>query len=148
GDVPPPRPRRTHPPAGPQISRSCAAGPGSAPDLADLAGLSHALGHPPYGHNGERALDEVARGFGGYEGNAQTVRILSRLEPKLVDAEGRGMGLNLTRAALDAATKYPWLPRAGTSKFGAYDEDADTLRWVRQGAPGDRRCLEAQIMDF
>src|SRR5690606_33281130 len=47
-----------------------------------------------------------------------------------------------------AATKYPWLPREGTRKFGAYADDADTLAWIRQGAPGDTRCLEAQIMDF
>ena len=76
------------------------------------------------------------------------MRILSRLEPKVVDGDGRGVGLNLTRAALDAATKYPWLPREGTRKFGAYPDDADTLAWIRQGAPGDTRCLEAQIMDF
>ena len=66
-----------------------------------------------------------------------------RLEPK-VD----GTGLNLTRATLDAATKYPWLRRPGLRKFGAYADDAALLAWVREGAPAGRCCLEAQIMDW
>ena len=79
----------------------------------------------------------------GFEGNAQTLRILMRLEPK-VD----GTGLNLTRATLDAASKYPWLRRSGLRKFGAYADDAALLAWVRDGAPPGRCCLEAQIMDW
>src|SRR5579871_126342 len=133
-----PRTRLTHSLECAQIGRELGQEIGCDPDLVDAACLAHDIGHSPFGHNGEAALNELAAPYGGFEGNAQSLRLLTRLEPKVP-----GAGLNLTRATLE----YPWFGEPGV-KFGVYAEDAEVFRWIRQGAPDRRSCLEAQVMDW
>jgi dGTPase len=143
-----PRTRLTHSLEVAQIAREMGEELGCDPDITDTAGLAHDLGHPPFGHNGESVLNELAVSCGGFEGNAQTLRVLTRLEAKVLTAEGKSTGLNLTRATLDACCKYPWLRQEETPKFGVYDDDLEVFEWIRDSGLGVRRCLEAQVMDW
>jgi dGTPase len=130
-----------------QTSEGVAGAGGIDPDVVEAAGLAHDLGHPPFGHIAETRLSELVdeKGSDGFEGNAQTFRILTRLT-----AHRRGYrGLNLTRATLNAVLKYPW-PRdpAGFrhKKFGVYEDDRMSFDFVRDNV--GRKSLEAEIMDF
>ena len=150
------RTRLTHSLEVAQVGRELARYLGCDPDIVDTACLSHDLGHPPFGHHGETILDALCIDIGGFEGNAQTLRLVTRIEPKVIADDGRPAGLNLTRASLDALTKYPWARSeasvgrrdSGVRKFGVYDDDRGVFDFYREGIENGKRCVEAQVMDL
>ena len=139
----------------------CAWG-GLNPDVVETAGLAHDLGHPPFGHHGEEVICksvEKNKDKNGFEGNAQSFRIVTRLAAHMdndrdldddPDADDDS-GLNLTRATLNAILKYPWLREKfgkRKQKWGAYRADKDRFMWVRSGRPDKSPDLEAELMDW
>lgn len=126
------------------------------PDLIEAACYAHDLGHPPFGHNGERALQEmmIAHSKSLFEGNAQSFRIVTSLEPKIRYAQ-RSCGLDLTRTTLKAILKYPWVENAdmleegAKRKFCIYNEDADleVFHWLLDGEE-PTRTLATEILEI
>jgi dGTPase len=129
---------------------------GLDPNAAEAAGLAHDLGHPPFGHIAEQELDTLTRRAGavdGYEGNAQSFRIVVRLassDARSPDALPLA-GLNLTRGTLDGILKYPWGYGESTAypdKWGYYQTERDVFAWVRERKAPGQRSLIAEIMDW
>lgn len=140
-------------------------------DLIEFASLAHDLGHPPFGHNGEKALDQCMKAYGGFEGNAQTLRILSRVEKKVyskeidhddacgISKEGVDLrlGLNLTYRSLAAILKYdnpiPKVRRGASVKLvkGYYPSEKKLVDQIKKYV-GDKarsfKTIECQIMDI
>ncbi len=125
---------------------------GVDPDVVESAGLAHDLGHPPFGHVAEQELNQLvthSKVMSGFEGNAQSFRIITKLALQSSDKAG----LNLTRATLNATLKYPWLRGTGGShqlKWGAYQTEKRELDWARELAePGNvDKSAEARLMDW
>jgi dGTPase len=117
-------------------------------ETAAAAALAHDLGHPPFGHLAEKALDEQAKTWGGFEGNAQSFRIVTFLALRSDDYRG----LNLTQRTLNAVLKYPWLrdpdDKKKRKKWGAYFSEEEDLGFGRALSAGEERSIEAQIMDW
>lgn len=135
----------------PKLAAANADDPGLAvdEDVVEAAGLAHDLGHPPFGHAAEEKLDQLAKAHGceeGFEGNAQSFRIVACLEVRGVSLSP---GLGLTRATLNALLKYPWgwaERKPGKRKFGVFREERQIFDWCRGHLNG--KTLEAQIMDW
>lgn len=141
---------------------------GLDPDVVETAGLAHDLGHPPFGHHGEKviheAVDNATRGTAGaateagvgdsdgFEGNAQSFRILTRLAAHSNSSSDRDdAGLNLTRATLNSILKYTWFrgdSKKYPKKWGAYRSDRKRFQWVRGIDSNQRKSLEAELMDW
>ena len=118
------------------------------PDVVEAACLAHDLGHPPFGHVAEHCLNELAHLHGGFEGNAQSFRIVSRLASR----SGAYGGLDLTCATLAALLKYPWLKGDNPdkrNKWGAYKSEIESFAFAARLLPAlNKRTVEAELMDW
>ncbi|WP_198016816.1 dGTP triphosphohydrolase [Rubidibacter lacunae] len=148
------RTRVTHSIEVAQIGRSLAAIAGVPDSLVEAACLAHDLGLPPFGHAGEETLDRLMQSYGGFEGNAQTLRVIARLEEK----SRTYPGLNLCRSTLLGVLKYPYRRNPHRNKF-LYDEDLDDYAdWLFAGTDAEPiatdskkvlpRSLVCQLMDW
>jgi len=119
---------------------------GLDPDVVEAACLAHDLGHPPFGHVGEEALHAFIKDENGFNGNAQSFRIISKLSFR----NAAEAGLNLSRATLNAVLKYPWLRASGKKerRWGAYRTEVATFNFARDRHSEDEPSLEARIMDW
>jgi dGTPase len=125
-------------------------------DLVEAICLSHDIGHPPFGHAGERVLNRMMEPYGGFEGNAQTLRILTRT---IFSGSSGRRGMSATRALLDGVLKYKRLyrDRGADHNHFIYDDQADILAFcfgpgelaarLDGVEPNDFHSLECQIMD-
>ncbi len=136
-----------------------AAAGGIDPDVAEAAALAHDLGHPPHGHIAEQELNRLAEEAGlkdGFEGNAQSFRIVTKLavsDAISSDDKLKLRGLNLTRATLNAILKYPWCRGENPdkpNKWGAYETERDAFEWARKGNTlhAFAKSPEAELMDW
>lgn len=118
------------------------------PDVVEAACMAHDLGHPPFGHAAEKTLNSLTESIGGFEGNAQSFRIIARLASR----SSNYPGLDLTRATLAATLKYPWL--RGTNpknrkKFGAYSTEREDFDFASKLLPAlNQPTIEARLMDW
>jgi len=140
------------------------------PDIVEFAGFAHDLGHPPFGHFGEEALDKKMANFGGFESNAQTLRILTTTEKRHfiknttlgIDSKGgnKRVGLNLTVRSLASILKYDHeIPfsknkRKSWPEKGYYITEKDTVKFIKKKIcnnkqyAGQFKTVECQIMDI
>jgi dGTPase len=114
-------------------------------DLLEAACLSHDLGNPPFGHSGERTLHGCMVEYGGFEGNAQTLRLLTRRI--FTEEEGR-RGMKPTRALMDAVCKYKEFWNPGVENHFLYDDQRDCTEFIHKGLDVKEQSIECQIMDW
>jgi len=131
-------------------NKACESIGGIDPDTVEAACLAHDLGHPPFGHTAEEQLNTlVGAANGGFEGNAQSFRIVTKLAFK----SPKHAGLDLTASTLAAILKYPWLRgenKKKPHKWGAYRSEMEDFKFARTICPPQRlaRSPEAALMDW